>query len=146
MYECRLPEKKRRLFTVLSDIGRMILFAGVLLYMACGADGLGTVIISATFLLTLLACAFALVGMIVMIFRRLKRIDCIVTKKQLVCGFGFTVYGALAAGVFSLVSVIADLALHCESGIFLMTQCVMCAGGWLCFAFGLPILKACKKQ
>lgn len=141
-----MTEKKQFTCTVISLIGAVILLLGIVLYMVSGANGLGTVIISVTFLLTLFSTLLMLIGIAVLIAQKVRKISRPLTKKQLVCGFGFKVFGALAAGVAALVAVIADLWLHCEAGIFLSCQMVMCVGGLVCFAFGLPLFKLRQKS
>ena len=70
MYESKISDKRWLILGLLSDIGWIMLFAGIVMYMANGADGLGTVAISALFLVTLLSAVFVLFGVIALITRR----------------------------------------------------------------------------
>ena len=131
---------------LLSDIGRILLFAGIVLYMANGADGLGTIVISALFLITLLSAVFVLIGVIALITQRIRKIGRELTKRQLTVGFGFAVFGALIAAAAATGSVFVDVFWHYETGICFVSQCMMAAGGLICFIFGYPIFRSFKKQ
>ncbi|MBQ3265082.1 MAG: hypothetical protein IJH07_04830 [Ruminococcus sp.] len=146
MYDSKLSDGRLKLYAALSAAGAAALLIGIVLYMTNGADGLGTIVLSTTFLLTLLSSLFVLIGVIVLISQRVRKLNRMLSKRQLVTGFGFAVFGALIAGICTLIAVSVDVILHYETGICFAAQCVMCAGGWLCFAFGLPIWKSFKKQ
>ena len=146
MYESKISDKRWLILGLLSDIGWIMLFAGIVMYMANGADGLGTVAISALFLVTLLSAVFVLFGVIALITQRMRKIDRVLTKRQLVISFGFVVFGALTAAAASMGSVFVDALWHYETGVCFIAQCLMYAGGLICFAFGYPIFKSFKKR
>lgn len=146
MYESQISNKNRLILGLLSDIGWILFFTAIVLYMTSGADGLGTVAVSAFFLLTLLSAVIVLIGIVALIVQRVKKLSRRISRRQLITGYGFTVFGALAGCVFSLCSVVIDLIFQYETGICFAAQCLMCAGALLCFVFSLPILRSFKKE
>lgn len=146
MYESKISDKRWLILGLLSDIGWIMLFSGIVMYMVNGADGLGTVAISALFLITLLSAVFVLIGVIALITQRIRKIDRVLTKRQLVISFGFVVFGALTAAAASMGSVFVDALWHYETGVCFIARCLMYAGGLICFAFGYPIFKSFKRQ
>ena len=117
---------------------------GLVLYLMNGADGLGTVAISAAFLPTVTAAAFLLIGAVCLLIQRIRKSGREKSKKQLVTGCGFLAYAAMTAAVCTSVSVILDAVFGYETVMCFIAQCVMCIGGWLCFLFFLPILRSYK--
>ena len=78
--------------------------------------------------------------------QRMRKIDRVLTKRQLVISFGFVVFGSLTAAAASMGSVFVDVLWHYETGVCFIAQCLMYAGGLICFAFGYPIFKSFKKR
>ena len=131
---------------LLSDLGWIAYFAGFALYMAGGADGLGTVAISVTFLLNGLAVLAVIIGILEIISQRIRKIRRTVQRADLIFGFGFVVFGGLAGFLLSGVSAVIDIFLKYETGICFAAQIIMAAGGLVCFAFGWPILRSFQPE
>lgn len=146
IYESKISGKKRLTLGLISDIGWLMYFAGMALYMLNGADGLGTVILSATFLLNWMCILVMLVGIIALISQRVRKLNRRIKKSQLVTGFGFVIYGALGGFLFSAASAVIDLLLRYETGMCFAAQCVMAAGALVCFVFGLPIMRSFRPE
>ena len=128
-----MMDQNQKVMNLISGCGAVILYAGLAVYMCNGAVGLGTVILSATFLFTLTASVLLLIGMIVRIILYLRRPGEKPAKRQNVFGNGFMSFGALIAGVCTATAVLVDLLFHDETGICFIAQCMMCCGSWLCF-------------
>ena len=146
IYETQISDKKWLTLRLISDVGWLMYFAGMALYMISGADGLGTVILSATFLLGWLCILAMLIGIIELVSQRIRKLNRRLKKSQLVSGFGFVVYGSLAGCLLSAASVVTDILFGYETGMCLAAQCVMAAGAFICFAFGLPIMRSFKPE
>lgn len=146
MYESNISDKKWLTLGLVSDVGWLMYFAGLALYMLNGADGLGTVIISALFLLNGLCVLAVLVGIIELILQRVRKLSRRLKRSQLVIGFGLVVYGALGGFLFTGASVVIDILFGYEIGMCLAGQCLMAAGAFICFAFGLPIMRSFRPE
>lgn len=142
IYESSISDKKRLTLGLLSDVGWLMYFAGMAIYMINGADGLGTVVLSVTFLLNWLCILAILVGIIGLISQRIRKLGRRLTKSQLVIGFGLIICGSFAGFLFSGAAAAMDLLFHYETRICFASQCMMAAGALVCFAFGLPILRS----
>ena len=131
---------------LLSDLGWIAYFVGFALYLINGADGLGTVVLSVTFLLNCLCVLAVAVGIIEIISQRIRRLSRTIGKGDLIFGFGFVIYGALAGFLLTGVSAVIDVLLQYETGMCFAAQIIMAVGALVCFAFGRPIFKSFKPQ
>ena len=145
-YQSHLSGKKRLTLELLLDAGWAAYLTGFALYLTNGADGLGTVALSATFLLNCLAVLAVVVGIIGMIAQRIRGINRTVQKGDLIFGFGFVIFGALGGFLLSGASAVIDIVLKYETGMCFAAQIIMAAGALVCFAFGLPILRSFKSE
>lgn len=146
MYESNISDKKWLTLGLVSDVGWIAYFAGLALYMTSGADGLGTVIISVLFLLNCLCGLAVLVGIVALILQRVRKLSRRLKRSQLVIGFGLVVYGALGGFWVSGAAVVIDILSRYETGLCFAAQCVMAAGAFICFAFGLPIMRSFRPE
>ncbi len=143
-YTTKLSDNKRLTLGLISDAGWIAYFTGFGLYLTNGADGLGTVALSVTFLLNCLAVLAVFVGIIEILSQRIRRLNRTVQKGDLIFGFGFVVYGALGGLLVSGASAVIDILLRYETGMCFASQIIMAAGALVCFAFGLPIMRSFK--
>lgn len=146
MVETKLSDGKWLALGLISDVGWLLYFAGFTLYLLSGADGLGTVILSAAFLLNAAAALSVLTGIVELISQRIRKLDRRLKKSQVIMGFGCCVCGGLAGGLVSLFSAAVDLLFHYETGMCFAAQCMMAVGGLLCFGFGLPIWRSFRPE
>jgi hypothetical protein len=141
-YETHLSKGKWLTLGLLSDAGWIAYFGGLALYMINGAGGLGTVALSALFLLNCLAVVAVAAGIIALISQRIRKLGRRLTRGQLCRSFGLVIYGSLAGFLCSTAAVVIDLLFGFETGICFVSQIIMGVGALLCFAFGLPIMKS----
>ena len=129
--------EKKTVLEIISVIGAFVLFAGVAVYILIGAVGKGTIVVSATFWMTLISACFMLIGLIFrLILYVTKATERVSYNVRNVIGNGFVAFGALIAGVCTLTALLVDLVLQDETGTPVIIQGVMCFGSWLCFIFG----------
>ena len=145
-YTSTISDKKWLTLGLLSDLGWIAYFVGFALYMINGADGLGTVVLSITFLLNCLAVLAVMIGIIAVISQRIRKLSRTISKRDLLFGFGFVIYGALAGFLLTGVSAVIDVLLQYETGMCLASQIMMAVGALVCFAFGLPIMRSFKPE
>ena len=145
-YTSTISDKKWLTLGLLSDLGWIAYFVGFALYLINGADGLGTVILSVTFLLNCLAVLAVMIGIIGIISQRIRKLSRTISKRDLLFGFGFVIYGALAGFLLTGVSAVIDVLLQYETGMCFAAQIIMAVGALVCFAFGRPIFKSFKPQ
>lgn len=141
-YETHLSKGKWLTLGLLSDAGWIAYFTGLALYMINGADGLGTVALSALFLLNCLAVVAVAAGIVILIFQRIRKLGRRLTRGQRIAGFGLVTGGSLAGFLLCTAAVATDLLLGYETGACFVSQIIMATGALLCFAFGLPIMKS----
>ncbi len=141
MLENKLSDKKRLAFTLLSDLGLILFFFGLVRYLVAGADGLGTVVLSGAFLITAVCAILMLTGVISLISQIVRKIGRRITKRQLITGYAFPVFSSLAAFLSTLTAVVLDILFRYETGVCLVAQCEMCIGAFICFLFVLPIYR-----
>ena len=145
-YTSTISDKKWLTLGLLSDLGWIAYFVGFALYLINGADGLGTVVLSVTFLLNCLCVLAVAVGIIEIISQRIRRLSRTISKRDLLFGFGFVIYGALAGFLLTGVSAVIDVLLQYETGMCFAAQIIMAVGALVCFAFGLPIMRSFKPE
>ena len=145
-YTSTISDKKWLTLGLLSDLGWIAYFVGFALYLINGADGLGTVVLSVTFLLNCLCVLAVAVGIIEIISQRIRRLSRTIGKGDLIFGFGFVIYGALAGFLLTGVSAVIDVLMKYETGMCFAAQIIMAVGALVCFAFGRPIFKSFKPQ
>ena len=145
-YTSNISDIKWLTLGLLSDVGWIAYFVGFALYMLSGADGLGTLVLSVTFLLNCLCVLAVAVGIIEIISQRIRRLKRTIGKGDLVCGFGFVVFGSLAGFLLTGVSAVIDILLKYETGMCFVSQIIMAVGALVCFAFGLPIMRSFRKD
>ena len=145
-YTSTISDKKWLTLGLLSDLGWIAYFVGFALYLINGADGLGTVVLSVTFLLNCLCVLAVAVGIIEIISQRIRRLSRTIGKGDLIFGFGFVIYGALAGFLLTGVSAVIDVLLQYETGMCFAAQIIMAVGALACFAFGLPIMRSFKPE
>ncbi len=145
-YTSTISDKKWLTLGLLSDLGWIAYFVGFALYLINGADGLGTVVLSVTFLLNCLCVLAVAVGIIEIISQRIRRLSRTIGKGDLIFGFGFAVFGALAGFLLTGASAVIDVLLQYETGMCFAAQIIMAVGALVCFAFGLPIMRSFKPE
>ena len=145
-YTSTISDKKWLTLGLLSDLGWIAYFVGFALYLINGADGLGTVVLSVTFLLNCLCVLAVAVGIIEIISQRIRRLSRTIGKGDLIFGFGFAVFGALAGFLLTGASAVIDVLLKYETGMCFVSQIIMAVGALVCFAFGLPIMRSFKPE
>ena len=145
-YTSTISDKKWLTLGLLSDLGWIAYFVGFALYMINGADGLGTVVLSITFLLNCLAVLAVMIGIIAVISQRIRKLRRTINRSDLISGFGFTIYGALAGFLITGVSAVIDVLMKYETGMCFAAQIIMAVGALVCFAFGLPIMRSFKPE
>ena len=146
IYTSELSGAKWLTLGLLSDAGWIAYFVGFVLYMANGADGLGTTALSVTFLLNCLCVLAVMIGIIEIISQRIRKLRRTIQKGDLIFGFGFTVFGSLGGFLSSGASAVMDILMNYESGMCFAAHIVTAAGALTCFAFGLPILRSFKPE
>ena len=119
------PASRQLRLALLSRLGGLLFLLSLAFYMLCGADGLGTVVISALFLLTVPAAVSVAAGFLLPVIRKGQA----AVNRPLV-------FGALAGGVTSLAAAVTGGLLRYESGLFLAAWIAMCAGCVICVMFG----------
>ena len=142
IYKSGLSGKKWMTLALLSDAGWIAYMTGFVLYMTNGAVGLETVVLSATFLLNCLAALAVMIGVLAIIFQRIRKLSRRIQKRSLIFGYGFAVFGSLTGCLVSGSAVIIDMVWHYETGICFASQMIMSVGSLVCFAFGLPVMKS----
>ena len=145
-YTSNISDKKWLTLGLLSDVGWIAYFVGFALYMLSGADGLGTLVLSVTFLLNCLCVLAVAVGIIEIISQRIRRLSRTIGKGDLIFGFGFAVFGALAGFLLTGASAVIDVLLQYETGMCFAAQIIMAVGALVCFAFVLPIMRSFKPE
>lgn len=143
MYESKISNKKWRVLGLLSDIGWIAFYIGLIFYIIeTGIPLSFTGVLS----IILLVCGIVILcGIVEIIDERYHKLDRVLPKKRLLRGFGYTVYGSLAGAVTALVALAACLVSKdaTRSGILYMG--LICLGAFICFIFGFPIFKAFKR-
>ena len=145
-YTSNLSAKKRLTLGLLSDAGRIAYLTGFVLYLTNGADGLGTVALSATFLLNCLAVLAVVVGIMEILSQKIRKLNRTIKRGDLIFGFGFVVFGALGGCLLCGASAVIDILLKYETGMCFASQLLMTVGSLVCFAFGLPVLRSFKSD
>ena len=145
-YETGISKSKWLTMGLVSDAGWIAYFTGFALYIINGADGLGTVVLSALFLLNCLAVISVVIGIAELISQRIRKLSRRLSPLQLAVGFGFVVFGSLAGFLFSAAASVIDLLSGYESGMCFAAQIIMASGAVVCFAFGLPVLRSFKPE
>ncbi len=146
IYTTELSGAKWLTLGLLSDFGWIAYFVGFVLYMANGADGLGTTALSVTFLLNCLCVLAVMIGIIEIISQRIRKLRRTIQKGDLIFGFGFVVFGSLGGFLSSGASAVMDILMKYESGMCFASQLLMTVGSLVCFAFGLPVLRSFKSD
>lgn len=143
MYESKISNKKWWVFGLLSDIGWIAFYIGLILYVVKIGIPLS---FTGLLYIILLACGILILrGIVEIIDERKHKLDRLLPKKRLLRGFGCVVYGSLAGTVTALVALVSCLVSKDGTQLGILYMGLMCFGAFICFIFGFPLFKAFKK-
>lgn len=142
MYESKISNAKWIAYDIPGNAGWIAFLVGLILSFTKRPEMMENKLIFCLLCMDLLCGAVMLVGIGELISERIQKLDRVLPKKRLYCGFGALAFGGLAGMVVSL----AALATALTNGLTGVGYLgILLVGGLLCFIFRGLLFREYKK-